>query len=407
MLKPFEVISAILLVAGTCIGGGMLALPLGTGLSGFVPSMCMMFLTCVMMASTGLMLIEASLWMEGEVHMISMVEALLGTWAKRLCWVVYLFICYGSIMAYTAAGGFMISGISEVLFNLALSQPIACALFIIVFGLVVDLGARWVGRFNAILMVALIAAYVIIVYTGLPNIQKENLLYQRWSYSLMGIPLLLTSFSFQTMAPSLTPLLKRHAGALKMAVIGGSFLTFFIYFFWESVVLGMVPAIGEGGLLEALHSGSTATPYVIQRAPSVLLANAIAYFEIFAIITSFLGIALGLYDFLADGLKIPKRGVGKLKLALLIIVPTLIMTLSVRNIFLVALDLTGGFGDTVLNGMIPVCMVWVGRYAQKREGPLKVFGGKGYLALVFLFFAGAFLMELFTQFGWLRSLYQI
>ena len=41
-VRKGSVLSAMFLVAGTCIGGGMLALPVATGVSGFIPSIAIM-----------------------------------------------------------------------------------------------------------------------------------------------------------------------------------------------------------------------------------------------------------------------------------------------------------------------------------------------------------------------------
>lgn len=73
-----SILSAMFLVAGTCIGGGMLALPVATGVSGFFPSIAIMLVCWLAMTITALLLIEVSLWMEEGVHLISMTSRILG-----------------------------------------------------------------------------------------------------------------------------------------------------------------------------------------------------------------------------------------------------------------------------------------------------------------------------------------
>ena len=55
-------ISVIFLVGGTCIGGGMLALPVSTSLVGFLPSLVVMTLAWIFMTCTGLLILEVNLW---------------------------------------------------------------------------------------------------------------------------------------------------------------------------------------------------------------------------------------------------------------------------------------------------------------------------------------------------------
>lgn len=398
------IIAAIFLVAGTCTGGGMLALPLATGIAGFFPSLFMMAICWLAMTASALLLVEANLWMEEGEHIISMASRFLGTYGKIVSWFIYLFICYASIVAYTAGGGAQIGLFFDSVLNWPISREIGAIIFLLLFGGVVDLGARAIGRVNAILFIGLIAAYLGLVFIGIPEVKSELLLNQRWSKSLMAIPLLLTTFSFQTMVPSLTPYLKRNANGLRWAIIGGTFLTFLIYSIWQALILGIVPAEGPNGLAAVLQSGQPTVQFLHDHVEGAWLPMVAEFFAFFAIITSFIGIAWGLFDFLSDGLHIEKKGWGKLFLGLLIVIPTLIFSTQFEKIFLYALDSTGGFGDSILNGIIPVLMVWVGRYRMGLTG-YRVPGGKLLLCLVFAFFLFTLILEILAHLGHVSSIY--
>jgi tyrosine-specific transport protein len=43
MNKPGSIFGGVLLIAGSCIGAGMLGLPIITGIAGFFPSLLMFF----------------------------------------------------------------------------------------------------------------------------------------------------------------------------------------------------------------------------------------------------------------------------------------------------------------------------------------------------------------------------
>ena len=66
------------------------------------------------------------------------------------------------------------------------------------------------------------------------------------------------------------------------------------------------------------------------------------------------------------------------------------------------MDLSGGFGDSILSGMMPVLIVVVGRYFLKLSGIRYVPGGWFTLGLVFIFYIGTFLFELLFQTGFLN-----
>lgn len=399
-----SLISALFLVAGTCIGGGMLALPVATGISGFFPSIITMAICWASMTATALLLMEVSLWMEEGVHIITMTSRLLGRYGKMIAWVLYLFICYASLVAYTAGGGIQIMNLIHSILDFPISQGVGCLLFVLVFGGVLYLGHYVVGRVNAVLFIAMIVAYFCLVTVGIGEIKPHLLKHKNWSTAVLALPLLLTAFSFQTMVPSLTPYLKRHIKSLRIAIIGGTALTFVVYLIWQSLILGIVPAHGENGLIAALEKGQSATYFLGEHVENSFVSSVAEYFAFFALVTSFLGIALGLFDFLSDGLKIKEKGVGNVVLAILIAVPTLFFAIYFERIFLVALETTGGFGDAILNGIIPVLMVWVGRYQLGYTQSRTIPGGKPVLILLLIFFSFVLIFTALMQLNQIDSL---
>jgi len=404
-LSHWDVFAAMFLVAGTCIGGGMLALPVATGVNGFIPSIAIMFTCWLAMTASALLLLEASLWMEEGVHIITMTTRLLGKFSKVVSWVLFLFISYASIVAYTAGGGVQIASFFAHSSLLPVSKDLGALLFLLAFGAAVYMGNRIVGRVNSILFIAMIAAYIALVGMGVDEIKPNLLLTTKWAGAFMALPLLLTSFSFQTMVPSLTPLLHKHKNALRMAIIGGTSVTFVIYALWQMLILGIVPANGPESLAEALVKGEPPTQFIRHHVEGGFVAPIAQFFAFFAIATSFLGIALGLFDFLSDGLKIPKKGFGSVYLALLIVIPSIVFATQFERIFLLALDTTGGYGDTILNGLFPVLMVWIGRYRLGYLGHTCVPGGKPVLVLIFCFFFFVLLMEILAHTGQITSIY--
>ncbi len=400
------VVSALFLVAGTCIGGGMLALPIITGISGFFPSLAMMALCWFAMTSTALLLLEVSLWFEEGAHVITMTSRLLGPFGKGLSWILYLFICYASLVAYTAGGGAQMASVCRYYLDLPISKDMGCIAFVLIFTTVIGMGSWFVGRVNSILFIAMIGAYFALVAMGVDEVSKDLLLHSNWKTSLAAVPLLLTSFSFQTMVPSLTPYLKRNVKGLRIAIIGGTFVAFLIYAVWQWIILGIVPVDGEQGLVAALAQGNLpATEFLRQHVKGKWISSVAEFFAYFAIVTSFLGISLGLFDFLSDGFKIKRNAMGKGIIAMIVIVPTILFATQFERAFMTAMDASGGFGDSILNGLIPILLVWRGRYLYNYRNSFQVPGGKGFLIFLSLLFGTALLIEIFGIAGWIPSIY--
>lgn len=394
-----NLISTTLLVAGCCIGGGMLGLPVVSGASGFFPSLAMMFLAWMGMTLSALLLLEVSLWMEGESHVITMTSRILGPLGKAIAWVLFLYISYASLVAYAAGGGAEIAHFLSKTSGVHIGKDIGAVILTLLFTFVVMFGGKTVGRVNAILFIAVIASYFLLLSAGADEVKPELLAYRNWGLAPLAIPFLLTSFSFQTMVPSLTPLLKRNAKALRLSIIAGTTISLLVYLLWQLLILGIIPVEGANGLIEANRQSVPATQFIESHVNGRFIIGIARFFTLFAIITSYLAIGLGLFDFLADGFSIKKRGQGIWILGTMIAIPTLIFSTQFERAFMVAMETSGGIGDTVLNGMIPVLMVWIGRYVLGYSRSFRVPGGKVLLVIVFLFFMCSFLLEIGIQTG--------
>lgn len=402
--KKGSLFGATMLVAGTCIGGGMLALPVATGKAGFFPSFFMMLLGWAFMTITALFLAEVNLWMEKDVHVITMASRLLGPFGKIVAWILYLFIGYASLVAYTAGGKELMKAAFLSLFGFPMTDALAIVLFVSLFILVIYIGNVFVGRVNEILMIGLAISYILLVSIGTPYVNWDYLLRGSWHETIIAVPLLLTIFSFQTIVPSLTIYLQQDAKRLRRAIILGTTLSFLVYLFWEILVLGTVLLEGEYGLTEALERGLPATEFLKKACCNPLIGTLAAFFAFFAIVTSFLGIAMGLFDFLADGLKIKREGVGKMIIALLVAIPIVFFVFRLERVFLRALDTSGGIGDAILNGIIPALMLWVGRYKRGYSSEIKTFGGKPLIVLIIIYATFVFTIELLGKLGFITAI---
>jgi len=387
-------ITSSFLIAGTCIGGGMLALPLASAPGGFIPSLSLMAIVWIAMTATGLCLVEVGSWMKKEdMHLISMASTILGAWGKWLVWILFAFISYASLAAYAGGcGGFIAKGWTA-LSGWEISKAQGVLLFVLL-ATPFLIGPRHIlGKANDTVFILMIIAYLVIISIGLPSIRADYLLRESWKDAPLAIPLLITAFSCQMIIPSLHAFLHNHKTALRSAVVLGTTIAFVVYGLWQLVVFGSVPLEGEWGLSQAVALDEPATYCLEKLTNSSVIPVAATFFGFFALITSFFGIGMGLYDFLSDGLHIPKQGKGLLYLSVLVLLPSLFFAIYCEKIFFTALDMSGGFGDTVLNGMIPIAMLWIGNKTLAPKKLRLTFFHYGFLIVLFLLYVAAFAHE--------------
>lgn len=390
--RPGSLAGGILLVAGCCIGAGMLGLPVMSALTGFYPTLMMFFVSWLFMVTTGLLLLEVNLWFSGDVSIVTMADKTLGVPGKLVAWFGFLFIFYALFVAYISGVGQLSSEFIRQFTGLEISPRIGSTIITIFFGICVFSGTWMVDWVNRFLVVGLVICYLMLISFGLPHIQVEYLQHRDWSYAWMVLPTMIISFGFHNMVPSLTTYFHGNLKKLVVAIVVGSIIPLCIYLLWESLILGLIP---PGIQAAALDNQEMATQALKDAVGDTLVSDVAEYFAFFAITSSFITIALSFFDFLADGLQMKKDTKGKILLSLLVVVPPYVFSFLYPKLFLIALNYAGGIGAVLLFGVLPAAMVWKGRYTQNLQGKRIVPGGKITLAAVILFSLAVMGLQLF------------
>lgn len=401
--KLYAFLGATFIASGTSIGAGMLALPILTGLAGFWPACLIYILSWLVMTYSAFLLLEVNLAMGYEANIMTMAKTTLGKPGKIIAFITYIFLFYSVLVAYLSGSGSIINDLLHTIFHIEFSRWVGITLSLILFGPSLYFGTRVVANTNLILVIGIGVSYVLLIAMGGKLVNSQNLVHMDWSYIWMGIPVIVTSFTFQNVIPSITTYLRRDVKLLKGVMILGGLIPLIIYIIWQWFVMGVVPISGTNSITELIKQGQP-----ISHALKELLhsASVITFSQVFAfcaIITSFLGVILGLFDFMADGFKIEKQGRGKLLLCALIFIPPFALSILFPRAFLTALNYAGSFGCVTLFILLPPLMVWRARYKLKLETPLKTIGGRPLLMLMTLLSIGLFLVQFFLTFGVLKS----
>jgi tyrosine-specific transport protein len=396
-----QVFGGILLVSGCCIGSGMLALPISTGLAGFIPSILALILIWLFMTSTGLMILELNLKYGSDINIATMAERTLGTLGKTIAWGTFLFLFYCIMIAYSVGSGTLFVNALEMISGKSIPAGIGSFCFVLVFGVCVYLGTSIVDHFNRILMLGLIISYCFLITVGFSEVDISLLKNSNWSVSPFIVPVVIVGFGFHQLVPTLSSYFKGDSKKIKTVIVVGSTIPLLVYIFWELLVLGIVPLEGDRGIRSTLMRGETATHALVGFLQSSWLIAAAQSFAFFAIITSFLGVSLSFVDFFADSLKIKKTKKGKLFLCSLVMLPPFFISLTYPGVFLTALDYAGGFGAALLFGVLPPLMLWSARYSDNKKSERCFPGGKKSLLVVLFFACAVILFKLFQEMGWI------
>lgn len=373
-----HVIGGGLLIAGTTIGVGMLALPIVTGPGGFLPSVIVYLICWAFMLCTGLLLLEVCSWMPPDTNLISMANRFLGKPGKIICWIVYLFLFETVMIAHIAGGGEVAS---EILTG-DLGQHVSIFIYALIFSPIIYLGTRAVDRINLVMFSGVLISYLCFIIISYQHVNLSQLTHQHWGKIWLAIPVLFTAFTYHVIIPTLVSYMKQDYKKVRTAIFLGTTIPLAVYLIWQVLILGIIPIEGPNGLIAAAQKGQNAvTPlkHFINNKFLLGIGNAFAFFTFTA---SYIALSLAFLDFLSDGLKVKKVGIRKVLLCLAVFIPPLLISLINPNIFLSALGYAGGISCAILFGIYPPLMVWIGRYQKGFKTRRQLGGGKALLVLM-------------------------
>lgn len=376
-------LGSIFIVAGTTIGAGMLAMPLAAAGVGFGTTFIMLVTLWALMCYTALLLVEVYQHQSAYTGLGTLAKHYLGRSGQWLTGASMLFLMYALTAAYiSGAGELLASSLSQWL-SLEIKPTAGVLLFTLIAGGIVCIGTHSVDMFNRVLFSAKIVLLIIMLTLMMPHIHQANLLTMplEKGLALSAIPVIFTSFGFHGSVPSIVSYMNGNLRKLRWVFIIGSAIPLIAYIFWQLATLGSISSStfvgilaaqsGLNGLLQAVRE-VVATPHV---------ELAVHLFADLALATSFLGVALGLFDYLADLFQRSNKASGRAQTGLMTFLPPLAFALFYPQGFVMALGYAA-VALAVLALLIPSMLVWQTRKHHPQAG-YRVMGGKPLLVLVF------------------------
>ncbi|MDI1352688.1 MAG: aromatic amino acid transport family protein, partial [bacterium] len=197
-----KLIGGILLIVGTSIGGGMLALPVSTAEVGFCNSLFFLVFCWLIMTAGALLVLEVNLRLPPGSNMISMAKSTLGLPGQIIAWITYLFLLYTLLAAYISGGSDVFNSLLEKV-HLNFPTSITAIIFTALFSLIVYKGIRSVDYVNRGLMFGKLGVYILLVAIISPHVSPLGLIGGSARAFTGTLMILVTSFGFSSIFPSL------------------------------------------------------------------------------------------------------------------------------------------------------------------------------------------------------------
>ncbi|ADD75282.1 TnaB [Pantoea ananatis LMG 20103] len=381
----------VMVIAGTVIGGGMFALPVDLAGAWFFWGAFILIIAWFSMLHSGLLLLEANLNYPTGSSFNTLTKDLLGKRWNVISGITVAFVLYILTYAYISANGAIISETLSMHSSMTIPSRvigIGTAVFV---ASVLWISSLAASRITSLFLGIKILAFVIVfgslffkvdfsILSDVSGISESN---RYFPYIFMAVPVCLASFGFHGNIPSLIICYGKRKDKLVKSIVLGSLLALFIYLFWLYCTMGNIQRekfkeiISSGGNVDALVKSFMGTH------PGGVIEFFLLVFSNLAVASSFFGVTLGLFDYLADLFKIDNSHFGRFKTVLLTFLPPGILYLLFPNGFIYGI---GGAGlcATIWAVIVPALLALKSR-KRFPDKTFTVWGGKVIPAVVILF----------------------
>lgn len=356
---------AVYLILGTCIAAGMLGLPVVTAGNHYGLTVLMILSGWALMTTGAYCLVRVNIAMPAGANIISMSEKTLGPVFKFITWFAYLLQLYALICAYLAGSGDLLNAFFHSV-HLNLPRFVSTLLATVILGAVVYRGIRSVDLVNRVLMSSKILICLFLIISVTPFVHLQSLHLGAWHWHFAAWLVVVTSFGYGNILPSVRDYLENDRRKLVRAVMIGGLAPMILYLIWIAVIQGALPHTGTGGLLAMNNSPNTNSMLmgaIIKLTHKKVIQSLSVVFISICSVTGFLSVSLSLMDVLADGLKRKKEGWNKVFVAVLALCPPFVIVTLDPAIFTRALAYAGVCCIYVL-AVLPMLMF----LSMKRKG---------------------------------------
>lgn len=378
--KP-SVLGGTMIIAGTAIGAGMLALPTISAGMWIWWSLGLMVITWLMMLLSSQAILEVNLNYNPGASFHTLVHDNLGKFWNLVNGLSVAFVLYILLYAYVSGGGSMVVYTSVALFGYEPPKFLSGLLFAILLSGCVWWSTYAVDRFSVVMIGGMVITFIFAMSGMLGEVKTSLLLDLQNDGSSYGIFVFvavstyLTSFCFHASVPSLVKYFGKDPVSINKCLIYGTLIALLAYVIW---IVACDGNIMRSDFKEVIAAGGNVS-HLIEAASSNLngsfLLRMLDAFAFLAVATSFLGAGLGLFDYMADLCGFNDSRIGRTKTMLVTFAPPIIAGMIYPDGFLLAIG-WAGLAATIWSVVIPALLLRASRKRiENQEVNYQVKGG--------------------------------
>lgn len=371
--------TGIFLVVGCAVGGGLLSLPIIASGMWFGYATALILATCFLMGSSSLLILESNLHFPPGASFDTVVSGVLGRKWNIVNGLSLAFVLYILSYAYISAGSSILARFAGT------SMPgwAASILFVVPLAGLVWWGTLQVGRATGIILAAMLASFVLSTVNLSLAAEFRPLFYStkmvgephKFIYLFAAIPVFLVSFGYHGVIPSLTKFYQGNGRRVALCIIIGCVIISLVYLVWLAVVFGNVSRLQFVDIVQAGGNVGDLSNALQQTSRKEAELSLFDVFANFAVISSFLAVTQGLFDYIADLFDFDDSNQGRLKSALVTFSPPLLLASIFPDGFIYAIAYAG-LAAAIWGALVPALVARSARL-QYPNASFRVPGGDG------------------------------
>ena len=342
-----KLITPIFLIAGTSIGGGMLALPMVLAKLGLVVSLVIMLLTWLLTYYSSLISVELNLHSDRGLSLGKLGRRFSGEYAEIVGEISVKLLSYALLSAFIYGASSIIQKLLEEYLNYSMSIISIETYLSLIVVFVLSFPIKLISRLNNLAFSGFLIMFAVLIaviataidYTEMPWFVNFNL-----KDIAEVITVIFTSFGYQVIFHTLRDYFGKDAKSLRLSFLMGSSIPVIVYSLWTGGALSVISKT-NGNFFVQITQGNIEVGALIRE-----LANVSGFsgfhiltwnMAIFAILTSILGVGIGLTESIRASLRISHSVVRNLSAAVLTILPAYLLAAVIPNAFTKILGFAG------------------------------------------------------------------
>ena len=398
---------AALLVTGTAVGGGCMALPYFTSAGGFLPALAMLALSYALLLGSALVLVEPTIrvWEDRPgkaVSMSSVVETYLGPrvglaagvtfWTLINCTLVSQLAKCGELVATAVFGGAAAAGAGGGgVGGGSAAAAAATVVWVSRLGSVVAAAtlsaaalSRGAGRINAVATAGLFGGFASACVVGAPGVNPALLLTSNLAAAAPALPAIMQTMTYAEAIPTVVDMCRGSRAKTRRVLALGSLGPALMYALWLAVTLG------RDSLAKCAAAGGDLAGKILAEGGALGLAT--ATIAACASASTLIGCYLALSRFNADAFD-TNLSARNVKLVALTVLPSLLVSMKGPELYYLMIKFAGTVPVAFLWGVLPPLVCWRMLDGEKRlTGAWRAVLGTGAIGSTIAMAVGAMTM---------------